>query len=123
MKDHFPGFREVPKGVDLRVVPPQGDKHHMIGFDAKTPKEARAYNEAIGHYLDSLKSNSNIFHQVGGDDDALGYHAWEIWDRDIDESKLAALLPKIEADAQILITEDDLDVLWEKVYKRWKEEE
>jgi hypothetical protein len=119
MEKFNPENREISKGVDLRIVPPQGDKHHMIGFDAKSPEEARSYNEAIAHHLASLKRT--IFHQVGGNDDELGYHAWEIWDRDVDEKQLEALIFKIERDAKVLMTEDDLDVLYEKVYKRWAE--
>lgn len=114
-----PEHQEKPRSVNLRIVPPKGDKHHMVGFDAKTPEEACAYNEAMAHHLGSLKRT--IFHQVGVDDE-LGYHAWEIWDREIDEQKLEALLPEIERDAQILMTEDDLNVLYEKVYKRWDEQ-
>lgn len=112
--------RERPAEADLRIVPPQGDKHHMVAFNARTPREARAYNESAAHHLGLL--NRNIFHQVGGDDDKPGYHAWEIWDRKIDQHQLGALLPEIEKDAQILMTEDDLDVLYEKVYKRWHEQ-
>ena len=103
----------------MRVIPPEGDKHYMIGFDATSLEEARAYNETIAHYLGSL--NSTIFHQVGRDDEP-GYHAWEIWDREVDGQKLEALLPEIERDAQILIMENDLGILYEKVYKRWEEQ-
>ena len=110
--------KEKISNVDLRIIPPQGDKHHMIGFDAKTPKEARSYNDAVFHHLNV--SFNSIFHQVGGSDHSKpGFHAWEIWDTNIDEEELEKILTVIERDAQILIEEDDFEVLDEKLYKRW----
>lgn len=111
----FERIEQEPK-VELEVTPPQGDKFCMIRFNAHTEKQARAYNEAVAHHLGQL---GNIFHQIGGSDRALGVHGWELWDKEISSEQLEALLPEIERDAQILLTENDLDELYEKLYKRW----
>lgn len=119
MEGFKPEHRERPSGVDLRVVRPSGDKHHMIGFDAKTVKEAKAYHKAIAHYLKRFKIP--VFLQVGGNSE-LGYNAWEIWDKNITPQELEALLPEIERDAQILMTVTDFEDLYEQLYKRWDTE-
>ena len=118
--DRFnPESREQPQGVELRIIPPEGDKHHMVGFDAKTTEEAKAYNEVIEHYL-GLKY-SHIFHQVGGHDD-IGYHAWEIWNDDVDIQWIQDQFSEIDKDARVLINEDDIGVVCEQVYDKWDEQ-
>lgn len=116
MEKYTPEQKEKPNGVNLRIVGPHGDKHCMVGFDAKTREQAGAYNEALNHHLGTLKKT--IFHQVGKGND-VGYHAWEIWDDKIDAVKLEALLQEIEADAQIIMTEEDFGELDKKVYQKW----
>lgn len=112
---HFERKEQEPK-IELTIIPAQGDKFCMIGFTAYTEKQARAYNEAVAHYLGQL---GDVFHQIGDSNRARGMHAWELRTRAVPEEVIETLLPEIERDAQILLTEDDLEELWEKVYKRW----
>lgn len=113
--------REMPQGVNLRLVPPQGDKYHMIGFEARTPREAHAYREVIGHYLEKL--GKRYFFQITGNKDGVGYNGIEIWHRNLNEQEIEALFPRICRDAQILATENDLDARYEQVYKKWDQED
>jgi hypothetical protein len=89
--------KEKPKKVKLKIIEPCGDKNFKIEFNCRTKKECEAYNTAIRRVLE--KEGLIVYHQVGGksdDPNAPGYHAWEIWKREITKEYLEGLLLEIE---------------------------
>ena len=54
MEQFKPEKPEQRKNVNLRIIPPMGDKHVMIAFDAQTDKQARVYNDALAYHLRKL---------------------------------------------------------------------
>jgi hypothetical protein len=105
-----PESEEKDQGVNLSYHPPERDHHQMIIFEARTDKEANAYNFATRIHLNNHpKKLGMCFHQKGAHSGAGG-HIWEIWDDHISEEELKALLPKIEKVAQMYL-DDDMEAI------------
>ena len=104
--------KENRQGVNLRLQPPEGDKHQMIVFQPRTEEESDAYNEAIQYYTQEKKLD--VFCQMS-EFHPGGIMGWEIWDDKGEDIK--KLLPEIERDAEILLSGDSNKV--DELYSRW----
>ncbi|MDO8600813.1 MAG: hypothetical protein Q7R73_04415 [bacterium] len=92
--------------IFLGVRNPDGDKNYMVFFEGRTSDECIAYNIAIREILE--REGFLPFHQVGvkpeGNNEP-GYHAWEVWRKNVTKEKLESLLPEIAAKAQAYLKE------------------
>lgn len=95
-RNFSPESHEGLPDVQLSVVEPRDDKHHMISFTADTEGTCFAYNNAIRRAL--TESHLQPFHQVGMENEP-GYHAWEVW-AETDTVTLTQLLPTIHQQAK-----------------------
>lgn len=96
-KESFsPESRERLPDVQLSVIEPRADKHHMIAFTADTEAACFAYNNAIRRAL--TEAHLQPFHQIGMNNEPR-YHAWEVW-TETDTTALTELLPSIHQQAE-----------------------
>ena len=96
--------------LEFTLLPPERDKNWMVIFDTtgdeggdvdhRNPRTWAA-NAACHAVLKGVRPAMNPFHQIG-DQDAAGYHGWEVWRR-TNRAEMEALLPLLQAEYQKLL--------------------